>query len=161
MTVDIYDAVTNDIPEIRELIKAILTTRYDADKVTHLMKRVYSVDSLQKTLDSENRHLIVAIIEDAIVGVCQYGIPIMDDCDCEDLRSLQFLFVHPDAVHDDIASALVYDVEETIDEEARVQRLSVFVKQNMLPLIKFYAGLGFVHDQVEDIDDEWYMEKYL
>ena len=161
MTVDIYDSVVNDIPEIRELIKTVLNTPYESDKVKHLMKQVYSVDSFQKTIDSENRHLIVAIREDAIVGVCQYGIPIMDDCDCEDLRSIQFLFVHPETDHHEIASALVYDVEETLDAEAGVQRLSVFVNQSMLPLIKFYAGLGFVHDQVEDIEGEWYMEKYL
>ncbi len=161
MTIDIYDAVADDIPEIRKMIKSVLTVRYGADKAQQLIKKIYSADSLQKTLDSDNRRLIVAIIEDAIMGVCQYGIPIMDDCDCEDLRSIQFLFIHPDANHDDIASALVYDVEETIDAEAGVQRLSVFVNQDMMPLIKFYAGLDFVHDQVEDIGDEWYMEKYL
>lgn len=161
MTVDIYDAVVDDIPEIRGLIEAVLNARHDADAVKQLMTGVYSVGAFQKTLDSENRHLIVAIVDDVIVGVCQYGIPIMDDCDCEDLRSIQILFIHPDTKHDDIASALVYDVEETIDGEAGVQRLSVFVNPGMMSLIKFYAGLDFVHDQVEDIDGEWYMEKDL
>ena len=30
-----------------------------------------------------------------------------------------------------------------------------------MPLIKFYASLGFYHDQVEDSETEWYMEKDL
>lgn len=160
-TIDIYDAQIEDIPEIRELIESVLHLRHSVDEVKRLMKRVYGAESFQKTLVSENRHLIVAIIADSIVGICQYGIPMMDDCDCEDLRSIQTLFVHPDADHDNIASALVYDVEESVDEVAGVQRLSIFVNSEWMTLIKFYASLGFIHDQVEDIDGEWYMEKDL
>lgn len=161
ISIDIYDAQIEDIPEIRTLIEATLQNRHSADEVKRLMKRVYSAESFQKTLASENRHLIVAIIEESIVGLCQYGIPLMDDCDCEDLRSIQTLFVHPDADHDNIASALVYDVEESVDEVAGVQRLSIFVNSEWMTLIKFYARLGFIHDQVEDVDGEWYMEKDL
>ena len=161
MTVDIYDAVVEDISEIRTLIKASLSTNHEKSRVEHMMKTLYTEASFQKTLESDNRYLIVAIIDDAIAGVCQYGIPIMDDCDCEDLRSIQFLFVHPDYDHDEIASALVYDVEESINEEAGVQRLSVFVNPKFMNLVKFYAGLDFYHDQVEDVDGEWYMEKDL
>lgn len=161
MTVDIYDSVVDDISEIRELIEAVLRFLHNADEVKRQMKHVYSAESFKKTIDSNNRHLIVAIIDDAIVGMCQYGIPIMDDCDCEDLRSIQALFVHPDADHDRIASALLYDVEESVDAVAGVQRLSIFVNEDSMPLIKFYASLGFIHDQVEDVDGEWYMEKDL
>ena len=31
----------------------------------------------------------------------------------------------------------------------------------LMDVIKFYASLDFYHDQVEDIDGEWYMEKDL
>lgn len=158
---DIYDAVEDDIPKIRTLIKAALSAQHDKITVARLMKTLYSASAFQKTLESDNRHLIVAIIDEVIAGVCQYGIPIMDDCDCEDLRSIQFLFVHPDYEHDEIAAALVYDVEDSISEQAGVQRLSVFVNPNFMKLIKFYAGLDFYHDQVEDVDGEWYMEKDL
>lgn len=161
MTVDIYDAVVDDISEICELIETVLRLRHNADEVKRQMKHVYSAESFKKTLASDNRHLIVAIIDDAIVGMCQYGIPLMDDCDCEDLRSIQSLFVHPDADHDSIASALIYDVEESVDAVAGVQRLSVFVNSGWMTHIKFYASLDFIHDQVEDIDGEWYMEKDL
>lgn len=161
MTVDIYDAEADDIPEIYDLVKTTLKALHDSDTIQRLMKNIYSVEALHKALESDNRHLIVAIVDDAIVGVCQYGIPVMDDCDCEDLRAIHFLFVHPTAGHDTIASALIYDVEESIDEDAGVQRLSIFVDAKQVPLIKFYAGLDFVHDQVEDSDSEWYMEKDL
>lgn len=154
--IDIYDANEDDIREIRDLIATVL-----GDKQPRLMKRLYSADALQQTLTSDNRYLIIAIVDDKIVGVCQYGIPMMDECDCEDLRAVHAMFVHPDAMFKEIASALIYDVEETINEDAGVQRLSIFVPESDLSLIKFYASLGFVHDQVEDSESEWYMEKDL
>ncbi|GAB5493410.1 MAG: hypothetical protein Phog2KO_36250 [Phototrophicaceae bacterium] len=160
MTVDIYDAEAQDIPAIIDLIKEVIS-KNKAKSVEQIMKRLYTQSAFEKTLESDNRHLIVAIIDDTIAGVCQYGIPIMDDCDCEDLRTIHSLFIHPDYEHNDIASALIYDVEETINTDAGVQRLSVFVDEKDIPLIKFYASLDFIHDQVEDIDNEWYMEKDL
>ncbi len=164
MTVDIYDAELDDIPEILALIQQVLIQQngeHNEQAVQHAMKQLYTQEALEKTLASDNRHLIVAIIDDTIAGVCQYGIPIMDDCDCEDLRAIHSLFVHPDFEHNEIASALIYDVEESINEDAGVQRLSVFVDEKAMPLIKFYASLGFYHDQVEDSETEWYMEKDL
>lgn len=154
--IDIYDAIEDDIAEIHELIlKAVPENQH------RLMKRLYSENALKQALSSDNRYLIIAIVDDVIVGVCQYGIPIMDDCDCEDLRSIHAIFVHPDADFTEIASALIYDIEESINEEAGVQRLSLFVAADDLSRIKFYASLGFVHDQVEDSESEWYMEKDL
>ena len=161
MTVDIYDAEIDDIPEIIALIEQVLTQQTDADYTQRIIKSLYTKEAFEKTLNSDNRHLIVAIVNDTIAGVCQYGIPIMDDCDCEDLRSIHNLFVHPTFEHDEIASALIYDVEESINVDAGVQRLSVFVSEKAMPLIKFYASLGFYHDQVEDSETEWYMEKDL
>ena len=72
-----------------------------------------------------------------------------------------YYYRHSDYKHNDIASALIYDVEETINTDAGVQRLSVFVDEKNMSLIKFYASLDFVHDQVEDTDGDWYMEKDL
>ena len=160
MTVDIYDAEVQDIPEIIALIKQVLSNN-KAESIERTMKRLYTQSAFEKARASDNRHIIIAIIDDTIAGVCQYGIPIMDDCDCEDLRTIHSLFVHPDYEHNDIASALIYDVEETINTDAGVQRLSVFVDENNMPLIKFYASLDFIHDQVEDSETEWYMEKDL
>lgn len=153
--IDIYDAIEEDIPEIQQLIHQCLSSK------SNVVKRLYSEDALRQTLASDNRHLIIAIIDDVIIGVCQYGIPIMDDCDCEDLRAIHAIFVHPDADFEAVASALIYDVEETINADANVQRLSLFVKATNLSQIKFYASLGFIHDQVEDSEHEWYMEKDL
>lgn len=161
MTVDIYDAEIDDIPEIIALIEQVLTQQTGKDYTQRIIKSLYTKEAFEKTLNSDNRHLIVAIVNDTIAGVCQYGIPIMDDCDCEDLRSIHNLFVHPTFEHDEIASALIYDVEESINVDAGVQRLSVFVDEKAMPLIKFYASLGFYHDQVEDSETEWYMEKDL
>lgn len=162
MTVNIYDAEIDDIPEIIRLIEQALIQQKGENNeklVRNAMKRLYTQVAMEKTLASDNRHLIVAIIDDTITGVCQYGIPIMDDCDCEDLRAIHNLFVHPDFEHDKIASALIYDVEESINGQAGVQRLSVFVDAKAMWLIKFYASLDFYHDQVEDSENEWYMEK--
>lgn len=161
MTVDIYDAEIEDIPEIIALIQQVFRQQTDDNLAQKTMKQLYSQEAFEKTLASDNRHLIVAIIDDTLAGVCQYGIPIMDDCDCEDLRAIHSLFVHPNFEHNEIASALIYDVEESINEDAGVQRLSVFVDEKAIPLIKFYASLGFYHDQVEDSETEWYMEKDL
>jgi len=156
MMIDIYDAVPDDIPDIHKLIQQVLPKNQG-----RVLNRLYSEVALQQKLESENTHLIIAVVDDVIIGVCQYGIPIMDDCDCEDLRAIHALFVASDNNHDDVASALIYDVEESINTQAGVQRLSVFVDADNMPLIKFYAGLGFYHDQVEDSDNEWYMEKDL
>ncbi|MEM9952651.1 MAG: GNAT family N-acetyltransferase [Chloroflexota bacterium] len=153
--IDIYDALEEDIPEIQQLIHQCLPSK------SNVVKRLYSEDALKQTLASDNRHLIIAIIDDVIIGVCQYGIPIMDDCDCEDLRAIHAIFVHPDTDFEAVASALIYDVEETINTDANIQRLSLFVEATNLSQIKFYASLGFIHDQVEDSEHEWYMEKDL
>ncbi|MGJ3240976.1 MAG: GNAT family N-acetyltransferase [Anaerolineae bacterium] len=160
-TIDIYDADAQDIPELQALVQAVFATRHDADHITRLMHTLYSEQSFQQVLTSTNRHLIVAIVDEALVGYCQYGVPIMDDCDCEDLREIQALFVHPNAEHDAVASALIYDVEETINAQAGVQRMSVFVDEGAQTIVRFYASLGFYHDQVEDRDGAWYMEKDL
>lgn len=127
------------------------------------LKRTYSDDALQVTFKSEHQHILLAwTAEDALVGMCQYGIPIMDDCDCEDLRTIHTLILHPDYDEpDSLRIAFVEAVEDTINVEAGVQRLSLYVPADDMARIKFYARLGFHHEMIEDTPTEWYMEKDL
>ncbi|MEL6308780.1 MAG: GNAT family N-acetyltransferase [Chloroflexota bacterium] len=149
-------ATLKDAPTMRALAqKTAMTER--------TLNRVYSDEAIRATLDSENRHVLLAFSDDdALVGLCQYGIPIMDDCDCEDLRAIHTLILHPDyEASDDVRMALIEAVEDTINVDAGVQRLSLYVPADDMARIKFYARLGFHHEMIEDTPNEWYMEKDL
>lgn len=154
-------ATSKDIQAIQALVQAVLESKQVPTDTERQLKHIYSTQAFWKTIASDNRHIILALSDNDFVGMCQYGIPIMDDCDCEDLREIHTLFVHPEYPNEQVIEALVAAVEDSINEDAAVQRLSIFVDANDITLIKLYARLGFHHDQVEDQENEWYMEKDL
>lgn len=159
MTISVRKAEEKDIPAIQELVKVVLA---DSDEATQkrLFKRVYSEEALQKSLRSTGASMILAEAEDTLAGLCQYGSPLMDDC--EDRKEIHRLYVHPDYLKAGAGEALVKAVEDALNSDAKVKRVSVYVNPDtQMALVRFYAAQGFHHDQIEDKDDEWYMEKPL
>lgn len=150
----IREAQETDIPAIQALAQAM-----NLDEA--ILKRSFSQKKLAKSLASDNITILVAEIEDEIRGLCQFGIPLLEDCDCEDLIEIQRLFVHLDDSLDDIGEALIDETEEWLNQDADILRLSVFVNPDDAKMIRFFAAMGFHHEASEDLDEQWYMETEL
>jgi N-acetylglutamate synthase-like GNAT family acetyltransferase len=159
MSVKVRKAEEKDIPAIQALVKAVLADNDEA-ALKRLFQRVYSEEALQKSLRSTGASMILAEAEGILAGLCQFGSPLIDDC--EDRKEIHRLYVHPDYLKAGAGEALVKAVEDDLNADAEVKRVSVYVNpDSQMPLVRFYAAQGFHHDQIEDKDDEWYMEKPL
>ena len=144
----IREAQENDIPAIQSL----------AQDIDSNLKHTLSEQKLKKSLASDNITILLVEIDSQIRGLCQFGIPVLEDCDCEDLIEIQRFLVHPDESLDEIGKELLDETEEWLNQDAAIQRLSVFVNPNDMKMIRFFAAMGFHHEASEDIDDNWYME---
>lgn len=159
MNIIVRKATEKDIPAIQELVKIVLKDADEA-KFKRLFNRVYSEEALQKSLNSTGATMILAEDEQNLAGLCQFGSPLMDEC--EDRKEIHRLYVHPDYLKAGSGEALVRAVEAALNQDAKVKRVSVYVNPDtQMDLVRFYAAQGFHHDQIEDKDDEWYMEKPL
>jgi N-acetylglutamate synthase-like GNAT family acetyltransferase len=159
MSITVRKAEEKDIPAIQELVKAVLAES-DSASLKRLFSRVYSQEALQKSLRSPGASMILAEGEDKLAGLCQFGSPLMDDC--EDRKEIHRLYVHPDYLKAGAAEALLKAVEADLKPDVEVKRVSVYVNPDKQPaMLRFYAAQGFHHDQIDDKDDEWYMEKPL
>lgn len=159
MSITVRKAEEKDIPAIQELVKAILAENDEAS-LKRLFKKVYSEEALQKSLRSTGASMILAEDEGKLAGLCQFGSPLMDDC--EDRKEIHRLYVHPDYLKAGAGEALVKAVEDDLKPDVEVKRVSVYVNPDkQMAMVRFYAAQGFHHDQIEDKDDDWYMEKPL
>jgi ribosomal protein S18 acetylase RimI-like enzyme len=156
MTFTIRFADEHDIAALQALAHAALPA---TPANARLLKRIYSENSLRRSINSESTTLIVADSGDQLVGMCHFGAPLLDDC--EERREIHRLLIHPDYVRQGIASELLWEVEDDVSQDAVVLRLSVYVDPSDKPRLRFYGKHGFHHDQIEDKDDLWYMEKDL
>lgn len=162
MNAMIRSATTADIAGIQTLASRVLALEItDTAALERYLKRIYSAESLLRALESEGVTTLVAEQDGQIVGLCSYGSPLMDDC--EDLKEIHRLFVHPDYTKQGIGTAFVELIEDDLldDEEADILRMSVYIKPDDKARLRFYAKLGFHHDLIEDKEGEWYMEKEL
>lgn len=156
MTITIRLATEQDIAALQALAQAALPA---TPASARLLKRVYSETSLRRSITSDSATLLVADRGDYLVGMCHFGAPLLDDC--EELIEIHRLLIHPDHYQQGIASELLYCVEDDLSEDTVVLRLSVYVDPSDKPRLRFFGKHGFHHDQIEDKDDLWYMEKDL
>ncbi len=150
MTIITRPAEVEDIPAMHAL--AISAQAHE---------QLYRTDALEKAISSENLSVIVADSDGEIVGLCKFGTPILEDCDCEDLKLIHDLLVLPDWSWDTIADELLYGVEDSLNADANIQRIAVYVDPAQRHLIQFYAEQGFHHEAAEDKEGLWYMELML
>lgn len=150
MTIITRIATAEDIPSMQTLANA-----------THSPERFYHVQALEKAIHSPHLDLIVAESEGEIIGLARYGTPILEDCDCEDLKLIHALLVHPDWSWNTIMNELLFGVEDNLNEDAKIQRIAVYVDPAQGDLVRFYANAGFHHEEPEDEDGLWYMELLL
>jgi ribosomal protein S18 acetylase RimI-like enzyme len=158
----IRKASENDIEGIRALAQATLRQTMAATKIENpnyvdrMMERIYSETSLRRSITNDSTTLLLAEVDEKIVGLCQFGSPLMDDC--EDLKEIHRLLVHPDYYRRGIGTQFIEAVEDDLSEDADIARISVYVPPSDMARIRFYATLGFHHEMTEDKDGEWYME---
>lgn len=147
----VCQATLEQVPRLAEFV------RQQSTDAQVLCKHLTNENQIKALLASEYQQLFIAQHDESIIGVCWVSMPLLDDCDCEDLREIQVCMTNP--VYDvDLGKALIRAVSDALNHDATVQRLSVFVSADHMAQIKFYAKLGFYHDQVEDVDGLWYME---
>lgn len=156
MSFTIRYADEHDIPALQALAQASLPTSPERER---LLKRVYSEASLKRSILSESATLLLVDNGEIIVGMCHFGSPLLDEC--EDRKEIHRLLVHPDFCRQGIGSEMIWAVEDDLEEEAEVQRISVYVDPADKIRLRFFGKHGFHHDQLEDKDDLWYMEKDL
>ena len=157
--ITIRPAESNDIEAIRTIAKLNLKASIDDAQLERLMDRVYSHESLQRAVESTSSMMFVAQIEDTVVGVCNFGAPLLDEC--EDIREIHRLFVHPDYTRQGVGTEFIYAIEDEIDIEACTQAIIVYVAPSDTPRLNFYLVNEFNHEATEDKDGMWYMEKPL
>jgi ribosomal protein S18 acetylase RimI-like enzyme len=159
MSLIVREAQENDISAIQTLATAVLREWHDASsELEAILKRTFSEQKIKKSLSSDNITILLAESEEEIRGMCQFGIPLLEDCDCEDLIEIQRFYIHPQHWDQGIAKALIEETELWLNEDAEIQRLSVFVNPNDMKIVRFFAARGFHHEASEDIDKQWYME---
>lgn len=161
----IRKAVENDIAGIRSLAEATLRQTMAATQIENptyverTLERIYSEDRLRRSIKSSGTTLLVAEKDNIIVGLCQFGSPLMDEC--EDRKEIHRLLVHPDYCRQGIGTQLVEAVEDALSESVDVARVSVYVNPADMARIRFFSTLGFHHEVTEDKDNEWYLELEL
>ena len=161
----IRKAVEGDIAGIRSLAEAtlrqtIVTTKVEnPGKVERTLERIYSEDRLRRSIKSSGTTLLVAEKDAKIVGLCQFGSPLMDEC--EDRKEIHRLLVHPEYCRQGIGTQFVEAVEDALNDNVDVARISVYVNPSDIARIQFFSALGFHHEVTEDKDNEWYLELEL
>jgi len=152
-------ALENDIAAIQALASVVLRQTATADSVAvdRMLARVYAQDSLRRSIVAGGTTLLVAEHDDALVGLCQFGSPLIDEC--EDRKEIHRLLIHPGFCRQGIGGQFVAAVEADLREDVAVARVSVYVHPDDMARIRFFAKQGFHHEAVEDKDGEWYMEK--
>jgi ribosomal protein S18 acetylase RimI-like enzyme len=159
MSLIVREAQENDISAIQTLAETVLQEMYsDSTKIESILKRSFSEQTIKKMLSIEHITILLAELDDEIRGICQFGTPLLEDCDCEDLIEIYRLYIHPKHWESGIGEALIEETESFLNQDAKIQRLSVFVNPANMKMVRFYAAMGFHHEASEDIDDEWYME---
>jgi ribosomal protein S18 acetylase RimI-like enzyme len=127
--------------------------------VARMLERLYSHASLQRSIENEGTTLFVAEQDAKIVGLCQFGSPLIDEC--EDRKEIHRLIVHPQYQRQGIGTQFIDAIEDELDEDVDIARISVYVNPSDRARIRFYTTLEFHHEMTEDKDDEWYMELEL
>ncbi|MCA9914389.1 MAG: GNAT family N-acetyltransferase [Anaerolineae bacterium] len=156
MTITVRRLEASDIPGLQQLATDVLRTQQPA-AAERIVARVYSTESLQRTLSNTGVTLLLAIEVEQVVGCCRFGSPLFDDC--LDRKEIHTLLVHPSADFVPIAAALLQSVEAHLRELPHVKRVSVYVDPAEADLIGFYGTKGYKHQPKEDTDGMWYLEK--
>lgn len=157
--ITIRTAEVTDIEAIRIIAELNLKANTDEAQLERLMNRVYSHESLERAVESTSSMMIVAVTNNQVIGICNFGAPILDEC--EDIREIHRLFVHPDYTRQGVGTEFIYSIEDEIDIEACTQAIIVYVDPVDRPRLNFYLVNDFNHEATEDKDGMWYMEKPL
>lgn len=158
----IRKADENDITGIRALAEAYLRQTMAATQIENptygdrMLERIYSEASLQRSITNAGTTLLLAEMDEKVVGLCQFGSPLLDDC--EDRKDIHRLLIHPEYCRRGIGTQFIDAVEDELSEDVDIARISVYVPLSDMARIRFYAALGFHHEMTEDKDGEWYME---
>lgn len=154
-------AQTSDIPAIQAVAAASWHATY-ADIFTpafieRFLAGAYSTDALQHSIANERSIFLVAKAEDQVIGYGQAGVGLRTQGDGFELYRL---YVAPTHWRQGIGACLLSKIEHWLKVQGATGYGCHVHSQNEVGKA-FYRKAGFVHKQVHDHDDEWYMEKEL
>lgn len=131
---------------------------FDEAFIERFLARNYSLESLIRAINSTHSTFLVACDQDQVLGFCQFGPPITDDC--KDRDELYRLYVHPDHWRSGIGAGLLAMMESQI-LAGGLHEVFCYVHSRNRIGAGFYLKNGFLHDSSRDKDEEWYMVKAL
>lgn len=156
MNIVVREATANDMEQIQKFAKRIYEKRYPPQQAGRMLARLYTNEALSRSLQSAVTTIVLAFDEETLVGMCRYSSPMLDEC--EDIKEILRLDVHPDYEFDDVADELLIAIEDALDIEACVARMMLYVDPAERDKLTFYLDWGFYHEAVEDKDGLWYLE---
>lgn len=159
MRIEVRRAVLDDIAGIQSLARlAHIQTPGNVAQL-RFFERVYSTESLTRSIQNRGAHLLVAINDDQIVGMCGFGSPLLDEC--EDRKEIHRLFVLPERAREGIGGRLIEGVVTALRDEPMVRRVSIYVNRHDAARLAFFKKYGFTHQPAEDQGSDYYLERQL
>lgn len=161
--IQIAPAHITDISAIQALAQAAyqqtLSHTHDEAAIERFLKRVYSADSLHRTLGSSALFIKTAYRDNQLVGFIQAGSPLLDEC--LDRKEIHRLLVHPHVQRCGIGGQLLQAILADLRQQPHVTRCSCYVPVADVPRQAFFSKKGFIHLAHEDKDTDQYWERNL
>lgn len=159
MIIEVRRAVLTDIPGIQSLARLVHIHTPDNAAQVRFFERIYSTESLTRSIQNRGANLLIAVSDGQIVGLCGFGSPLMDEC--EDRKEIHRLFVLPERAREGIGGRLIEGVVMALRAEPMVRRVSIYVNRYDSARLAFFKKYGFVHIPTEDQGSDYYLEHQL
>lgn len=148
---DLRDATTEDVEDIRETARASLSASYghalSADLIDGAVESWYDAETVADSLEGEDAVFVVAVEDGEVVGFVESRFVERR----EPVGELDWLHVHPDHRESGIGSALLERVESAL-ESAEVDRIEARVLADNEAGTTFYQREGYELAGERDVD---------
>lgn len=163
MHLTITQATPANIPGIQALANMVfrqaMVADHDAAYIERFLQRVYSENSLKRTIENGSTTFLVATTPDTLVGMLQFGSPLFDDC--EERKEIHKLYIHPDYTRQGIGGQLLTEMLRQLQATEIVREVFAYVKADDIARQQFYQKYQFGHIPTQDKHDEHYWLHYI
>jgi ribosomal protein S18 acetylase RimI-like enzyme len=163
MNIIVNEATETDIPGIQALAEVFFRQDYaahhDETYITRFLSRVYSEASLRRAVQGEGTMFLIAHDGDSIVGLCNFGSPLLDDC--KERNEIYRLFVHPQQCRQGLGGKLIAETVKRLARTGIINECVVYVRNDDTVRQNFYQKYKFQHDASRDKDGEWCMARNI
>jgi ribosomal protein S18 acetylase RimI-like enzyme len=157
MTLIINEAAETDIAGMQTLAEEYFRQAFAADHdeayISRFLNRVYSEASLKRAIQSDGATFLVARDDDGIVGLCNFGSPLLDDC--RERKEIFRLFVHPQRCRQGTGGKLIAETVKRLGQTGIVNECIVYVETADTIRQNFYQKYKFRHQPARDTDGNW------